>query len=61
MGGMVTLEIMRSDPGRVVRLALLDTNPRPDTPEQTSQRRSANAAVLSSDDFEPTPVKMKPS
>jgi pimeloyl-ACP methyl ester carboxylesterase len=52
MGGMVALEIMRSAPERVVRLALLDTNPCPDTPEQTSQRRSANAAVLSSDNFE---------
>jgi pimeloyl-ACP methyl ester carboxylesterase len=52
MGGMVALEIMRSAPERVVRLALLDTNPCPDTPEQTSQRRSANAAVLASDNFE---------
>lgn len=52
MGGMVALEIMRSAPERVVRLALLDTNPCPDTPEQASQRRSANAAVLSSDNFE---------
>jgi len=51
MGGMVALEIMRSAPQRVIRLALLDTNPRPDTPDQTSQRRSANAAALSSDNF----------
>jgi pimeloyl-ACP methyl ester carboxylesterase len=52
MGGMVALEIMRSDPERVQRLALLDTNPCPDTPEQTAQRRGANAAVLSSNNFE---------
>jgi pimeloyl-ACP methyl ester carboxylesterase len=52
MGGMVALEIMRSAPERVLRLALLDTNPCADTPEQTSQRRSANAAALSSDNFE---------
>ena len=52
MGGMVALEIMRSAPERVMRLALLDTNPCPDTPEQTSQRRSANATALSSDNFE---------
>jgi pimeloyl-ACP methyl ester carboxylesterase len=52
MGGMVALEIMRSDPERVQRLALLDTNPCPDTPEQTAQRRGANAAALSSNNFE---------
>lgn len=52
MGGMVALEIMRSAPERVARLALLDTNPCPDTPEQVAQRQRANAAVLASDNFE---------
>ena len=40
MGGYASLEIMRQAPERVVRLALLDTSARPDTPEQTAQRRS---------------------
>lgn len=39
MGGYVALEIMRRAPDRVIRLALLDTSARPDTPEQTSTRR----------------------
>lgn len=39
MGGYISLEIMRQAPERVSRLALLDTTARPDTPEQTEQRR----------------------
>jgi pimeloyl-ACP methyl ester carboxylesterase len=39
MGGYVALEVMRQAPGRVTRLALLDTSARPDTPEQTRRRR----------------------
>src|ERR1700710_3165131 len=33
MGGYIAFEIMRQAPERVVKLALLDTNARPDTPE----------------------------
>src|SRR5690606_18166849 len=40
MGGYVSFEIMRQAPERVTRLALLDTSPRPDTPEQTANRRA---------------------
>jgi pimeloyl-ACP methyl ester carboxylesterase len=40
MGGYVSFEIMRQEPERVTRLALLDTSARPDTPEQTAQRRA---------------------
>jgi pimeloyl-ACP methyl ester carboxylesterase len=40
MGGYVSFEIMRQAPERVMRLALLDTSARPDTPEQTAQRRA---------------------
>jgi pimeloyl-ACP methyl ester carboxylesterase len=40
MGGYVSLEIMRQAPERVLRLALLDTSARPDTPEQTAARRA---------------------
>jgi pimeloyl-ACP methyl ester carboxylesterase len=40
MGGYIAFEIMRLAPERVLKLALLDTSPLPDTPEQTSQRRA---------------------
>jgi pimeloyl-ACP methyl ester carboxylesterase len=39
MGGYVALEVMRQAPGRIERLALLDTTARPDTPEQSQKRR----------------------
>ena len=39
MGGYVALEVVRSAPERVARLALLDTSARADTPEQTGVRR----------------------
>jgi pimeloyl-ACP methyl ester carboxylesterase len=40
MGGYISFEILRQAPERVVKLALLDTSARPDTPEQTEQRRA---------------------
>lgn len=39
MGGYLALEIMRQAPGRVSRLALLNTSARPDTAEQAARRR----------------------
>ncbi len=39
MGGYVALEIMRQAPGRVDRLALLNTHARPDTAESTANRQ----------------------
>ena len=50
MGGMVALEIVAQAPERVERLALFDTNARPDTPDQTAQRRRTNAALLAAPD-----------
>ncbi|MFC3676800.1 alpha/beta fold hydrolase [Ferrovibrio xuzhouensis] len=38
MGGYICHEIMRQAPERVIRLALLDTSARPDSPEQTRTR-----------------------
>lgn len=38
MGGYVAFEIMRQAPERVDRLALLDTTPYPDAPENTARR-----------------------
>lgn len=39
MGGYIALEIMRQAPERVARLALINTQARPDTPEATARRR----------------------
>ena len=39
MGGYIAFEIMRQEPKRVAKLALLDTGSRADTPEQTERRR----------------------
>ncbi|MGX1499924.1 pimeloyl-ACP methyl ester carboxylesterase [Labrenzia sp. MBR-25] len=39
MGGYIAMEIMREAPERVARLALLDTNARADTPEQSERRQ----------------------
>jgi pimeloyl-ACP methyl ester carboxylesterase len=39
MGGYIALEIMRQAPGRVAKLALLDTSARPEAPEQTERRQ----------------------
>lgn len=39
MGGYVALAILRAAPGRVTRVALLDTSARADTREQTLRRR----------------------
>ena len=40
MGGYIAFEIMRQAPERVARLALLNTQARPDTPEATARRRT---------------------
>jgi len=41
MGGYVAMEVVRRAPGRVTRLALLDTNARADNKEQAALRRAA--------------------
>ena len=51
MGGMVALEVVRAAPERVTRLALVDTNASPDTPEQAARRRMVNAAMLQTSDL----------
>ncbi len=45
MGGYVAFEILRQAPERVAKLALLDTSARPDTPEQTANRKEGIALV----------------
>lgn len=39
MGGYIAFEIMRQAPDRVAKLALINTQARPDTPEATTRRR----------------------
>jgi pimeloyl-ACP methyl ester carboxylesterase len=40
MGGYIAFEIMRRAPGRVAKLALMDTGARPETAEQTARRQA---------------------
>ncbi len=40
MGGYVAFAMLRQAPERIVRLALLDTSARPDTPEQSAARET---------------------
>jgi pimeloyl-ACP methyl ester carboxylesterase len=49
MGGYVALEVMRQAPDRIERLALLNTNARPDSPESTQNRERLMA--LAAKDF----------
>jgi pimeloyl-ACP methyl ester carboxylesterase len=50
MGGYVALEVVRQAPQRVAKLALLNTNARPDSAESTENRRRLMA--LADRDFE---------
>src|SRR3974390_1723164 len=47
MGGCIAFEIMRQAPDRVAKLALINTQARPDTPEATARRRSQIARAKS--------------
>ena len=47
MGGYIAFEIMRQAPGRVAKLALINTQARPDTPEATARRRGQIARAQS--------------
>jgi pimeloyl-ACP methyl ester carboxylesterase len=40
MGGYIAIEILRQSPSRVSKIALLDTNARADTAEQSEKRRA---------------------
>lgn len=59
MGGYVAHEIMRQAPGRVTRLALLDTSARADTPGQ-SERRRAFIAQTRHGDFKGVTSRLLP-
>ena len=47
MGGYIAFELLRQAPERVLRLALLDTTARPDTAEQSENRRRLMALAQS--------------
>jgi pimeloyl-ACP methyl ester carboxylesterase len=47
MGGYVAFEILRQAPERVAKLALINTQARPDTPEATTRRRGQMARARS--------------
>ncbi|WP_346892345.1 alpha/beta fold hydrolase [uncultured Roseibium sp.] len=59
MGGYIAMEIMRTAPERVSRLALLDTNARADTPEQT-ERREFLIDLTRKKDFKKVPHLLYP-
>ena len=60
MGGYVAQEIMRQAPGRVTRLALLDTRARPDEPEETARRREFMQLARTARGFTPITTRMLP-
>lgn len=60
MGGYVSFEIMRRAPERVVRLALLDTSARPDTPDRIQGRKDL-IALAQQGNFKGVTPKLLPS
>jgi pimeloyl-ACP methyl ester carboxylesterase len=59
MGGYVAQAVMRAAPERVLRLALLDTSARADTPEQT-QRRHDLIALAERGQFKGVSARLMP-
>lgn len=59
IGGYVALEIMRRAPERIERLALLDTQARPETPQAT-ERRKALIALAQTGRFEEAAERLIP-
>ena len=60
MGGYVAQEIMRQAPQRVVRLALLDTRARPDSPDELERRRTLMRFAEGAKGFAPVNQRMLP-
>lgn len=60
MGGYVAQEILRQQPARVTRLALLDTRARGDTPEETRRRHILMKLAQSNEGFTPVTQRMLP-
>lgn len=49
MGGILAMELLRQAPDRITRLALLDTNPRAETPAAQSRRAAQVTRALTGD------------
>lgn len=60
MGGYVAQEILRQDPARVTRVALLDTRARIDEPDETRRRHILMKLAQSNDGFTPVTTRMLP-
>lgn len=60
LGGYVALRVVRAAPERVMRLALLDTSARADTPEQTAARLEL-IEIARGGRFEEVPQRLLPS
>jgi pimeloyl-ACP methyl ester carboxylesterase len=61
LGGIVAMEVLAQAPGRVERLALLDTNPRAETPEVAARRPAQIARALAGDLAGVMREEMKPN
>jgi pimeloyl-ACP methyl ester carboxylesterase len=60
MGGYICFEIMRQSPERVIKLALLNTSARADTPQE-SQQRMVLVSQAQAGNFKPMLAKVMPS
>ena len=61
MGGIVAMEVLRQAPDRVDRLALLDTNPRAESPEMQARRAPQITRVRAGGLVEVMRDEMKPN
>lgn len=61
MGGIVAMEIMRLAPARVVKLALMDTNPYPSPPQQQDQFVYFRRLIANGRFLDITKVSLKPN
>ena len=61
MGGIVALEMVRQMPERVARLALLDTNPFPESADRSTQRLELIGAVAAGDLERVVTERLKPA
>lgn len=60
MGGYVALETVRQAPQRVMKLALLDSRARPETPSDSERRKQLMALAQSARGFAPVNSRMLP-
>lgn len=61
MGGIVAMEVLRRAPDRVSRIALLDTNPLPETPQVAAAREPQIVAVKAGRMLDVMRDEMKPN